>query len=123
MKQDYTYYNMNPDKREISDCVCRAITLGLGLKYNTVKKLLELCAVYYDCDPLYVGCYHHLLEDVFELPVRYCDDSETVEEIAQMYPNNKVIIRIEGHLTCAVHGTIFDIWDCTDKIADCYWIA
>lgn len=119
---DFYYYNANPNNLEEEDCVTRAIQLGLGLRYQTVRKLLDLTAYRYNCDPLCVCCYHHLLEDIFDLPVRYCNNGETALEIAKTYPNNKVIMRLDGHLTCAVHGAIADIWDCQDKLVDRYWI-
>ena len=122
MSGDFAYYNANVEKVEEDDCVCRAISLGLSLPYRAVEKMLEIVSFYYGCDPLQLCCYHHIIEDIFGFPVRYCYDGETVGEVAEMYPNNKVIIRIDGHLTCAVHGVIYDIWRCNDKEVDCYWI-
>lgn len=52
-----------------------------------------------------------------------CYDNETVEDIARRYPDDKVIIRIDAHLTSSIKGTIFDIWDCSQKEVDCYWIV
>lgn len=120
---DFSYYNINPEKREEEDCVCRAISLALHLDYYTVDKLLTLVSEHRQCDKLCLNCYHHLLEYVFNLPVRYCENGETVEAIAKTYPTNILIIRIQGHLTCAMYGVVFDIWDCTSELADCYWIV
>ena len=75
------------------------------------------------CDTLCVCCYHHLLESVFGLPMRSCENFERVGEIAKKYPNNKVLIRIEGHLTMSDNGVIYDLWDCTQRLVDCYWIV
>jgi hypothetical protein len=122
MSGDYAYYNANIDKIEEEDCVCRAISVGLSIPYLAVEKLLDIVSYYYGCDPLQKCCYHHIMEDIFNVPVRYCQYGETVGEIAEQYPNNKVIIRIDGHLTCSVHGVICDIWRCNEKEADCYWI-
>lgn len=47
----------------------------------------------------------------------------TVGEVAEAHPGRKLLIRIEGHLTCSMYGVVIDTWDCTDKIADCYWIV
>lgn len=119
---DFYYYNCNPDKLEEEDCVCRAIKLATRLDYETVDKLLELVAYYRQCDKLCLNCYHYLLEEVFNFPVRYCEQGETVRDIAQTYSNNIVLIRIQGHLTCAVCGKVWDLWDCSPELADCYWI-
>lgn len=122
MSGDFAYYNANIDKVEEEDCVCRAISLGLSLPYFTVKKLLKMVSFCYGCDELQLCCYHHIMEDLFDYPVRYCYDGETVGEIAEMYPYNRVIIRIDGHLTCAVNGIVCDIWRCNEREVDCYWI-
>ena len=108
---------------EENDCVCRAISKALNLDYFVVEKLLEVSAEINRCDTLCVCCYHHLLEDIFKLPVKYCDKGETVGEIALMYPNNKVIIRIDGHLTMSDKAIVYDLFDCRHRIVDCYWIV
>lgn len=119
----YRYYNRNPDGKEIEDCVCRAISTATGLKYEAVENLLALSADGYRCEKLCVCCYHHLLEDILCYPVRYCETGETVGDIAERYSGSKVIIRIAGHLTCAIMGTVVDIWNCTHKEVDCYWVV
>jgi hypothetical protein len=45
----------------------------------------------------------------------------TVGELSEEYSDSILIVRIEGHLTCIIHGIIRDIWDCSDKIADIVW--
>ena len=123
MSRVFQYYNENPYKIEEEDCVCRAISLGLNLPYNASRNLLELSAAHNSCDKLCVCCYHHLLEDVFEYTVNYVHFTETVEDVAFKHPYNKVIIRIDGHLTCAVSGVIYDLWDCSREYVDCYWVT
>lgn len=120
---DFAYYNANIDGNEENDCVTRAIKLGTNLPYTTVSKLLDMCSYYYDCDKLCVNCYGRLLSEIFNYPIRYCDFKKTVGEIAKDYPYNTIIIRINGHLTTSVMGVIADIWDCSKKLVDCYWIV
>lgn len=121
---DFAYYNNNPVRgKEEEDCVTRAITLATKLPYYSVSKLLDMVAYYYDCDKLCINCYGKLLGDIFNFPKKYGEDAETVEEIAAKYPFNTVLIRIDGHLSCSVSGVIFDIWDCSKKLVDCYWIV
>ena len=74
-------------------------------------------------EPLCVCCYHRLLEDVFELEPIYSDFRETVGEVASRYPDHKLIIRMEGHLTCSLYGVVADIWDCSEELVDRYWVV
>jgi hypothetical protein len=123
MRGDFRYHNENPYRVEEQDCVCRAISKALGLEYSAVQELLKMSAEHNKCDTLCVCCYHHLLEDVFKLPVKYAKDLERVRDIAKQYENNKIIIRIDGHLTMSDKGIVYDLWDCTNRYVDCYWIA
>lgn len=107
--------------------MCRAISKALEnehLDYQAIEQLLQMSAEYNKCEPLCICCYHHLLEDVFRLPVKKCEEWERVKDICKMYPNNKVIVRIfSNHLTLCNCGIVEDLWDCTERLVDCYWIV
>ena len=123
MNRDFVYHNENPYKIEEQDCVCRAISKALDLDYDITEKLLKMSAEVNNCDALCVCCYNLLLEDVFKLPVRYAYNNETVIDVAKMFPHNKVLIRIEGHLTMSENGIVYDLWDCRNRLVDKYWIV
>ena len=119
----YRYYNRRPDGAEIEDCVCRAISTATGLKYEAVENLLALTSCNYECDKLSVDCYHNLLDGTLCYKQRTCKHNETVGELSERYRDKRLIIRINGHLTCSLYGTIVDIWDCTNKTVDVFWIV
>lgn len=119
----YNYYNVRPDGKHEKDCVCRAITLATGLKYDAVDNLLTITAKLNRCDKLCICCYHYLLETLLGYQcVKVKKQNFKVKDIAKIHKADKVLIRIEGHLTVAIYGNVFDIWDCTNKLVDCYWI-
>ena len=98
---DYKFYNANPLGKIEQDCVCRAISTCLEMPYQSIEEKLELIGELFECEELCVCCY---------------------QEIAQEFCNNRVIIRIDGHLTCSLYGIVYDIWDCTDEKADIFWL-
>jgi hypothetical protein len=122
-KNNYKYYNRNPDKVHIKDCVCRAISTITGLEYDAVDNLLELAAKEYKCEKLCVCCYSYLLEDILIYPRTDCNFKQTVKEVAAKHPYNKLIIRVDAHLTGSINGITLDIWDCSDELVDCFWIV
>jgi hypothetical protein len=63
------------------------------------------------------------MEGVYGLDPVYCDFDKTVREIAERYPRRKVIIRVDGHLTCSIYGVVTDIWDCSEEPVDRYWVV
>lgn len=119
----YRYYNRNPDNLHLKDCVCRAISTATGLSYDAVDNLLKITASEYECDKLCICCYKNLLTDILCYHCIYCKFSKTVEEVASEYPNNKLIIRVNEHLTSSINGVILDIWDCSQELVDCFWIV
>ena len=123
MLSSYKYYNRNPYSDIDEDCVCRAISTATDLQYEAVNNLLELTADTYGCDKLCICCYHRLLEDILCYKRITCNDYETVEDIARKFPRDKILVRIESHLTCIVKGAILDIWDCSKELVDCFWFV
>jgi hypothetical protein len=119
----FRFHNHNPDNAIEEDCVCRAISMATGLKYKAVNNLLALSADYNHCDRLCLCCYRHLLEDVLLYNGYDCDFERTVYDVVERHSDKKLLIRIDGHLTCSIYGTIVDIWDCSDELVDCFWIV
>jgi hypothetical protein len=119
---DYKFYNANPLGSIEQDCVCRAISTATEIPYMSIEQKLENVGELFECDELCVCCYHHLLEKVFGLKQKFAN-GKTVKEVAQEFKNNRVLIRIDGHLTCSLYGIVYDIWDCTDEKADIFWIV
>ena len=119
----YKYYNRNPKRLHLQDCVCRAISTATNLCYEAVNNLLELTANEYGCDKLCLCCYNNLLEDILCYHREDVYFEMNVNDIARKFPRNRVIIRVKEHLTTSINGTILDIWDCSDELVDCYWIV
>lgn len=119
---DYIYHNVSPNGQRRNDCVVRALSLGLDLDYFDVEDLLIEIGDYYECEELCVCCYKYLLENIIGLKP-YNGNNRTVDEIVEGNPDCILIIRVEGHLTCAINGAIYDIFDPGDMIVDRYWIV
>lgn len=119
----FIYHNENPNGYHIPDCVIRALTLALNIPYFDIVKLLEHNGEFYDCDLLNKQCYQKLLDIDFKFSHKICDKQKTIEEVANDFPNNTLIIRIKGHLTTSICGVIYDIWDCTKEYVTDFWIV
>lgn len=118
----FIYHNENPNGYKIPDCVIRAISLALDIPYYDVVRLLHLNAEEFQCDELCKVCYEKLLDYDFELP-HYVGNGKTAKEIAEDFPNDILLLRMEGHLTCSMYGDIFDLFDCSDEIITDFWIV
>lgn len=118
----FVYHNVEPDRREINDCVIRAMQLGLDIPYFDIVDLLYKNGVNNCCDTLNIECYEKLLDDYFGL-LHYFVSNKTVAEIVDEHNNHILIIRIDGHLTVGMFGNIHDIWDCSDEEVTDFWVV
>ena len=118
----FKYLNINPLSLKESDCVTRAISLASGYSYAEIQNKLYYISELLECEKLCVCCYKHLLDGVFKYERVPCK-GYTVGEIAEMYNDKILLVRIEGHLTCVVFGVIRDLWDSSDILADIVWLV
>lgn len=118
----FQYYNSNPNGYHIPDCVVRAITTATGLSYYDVVCMLKLNGTLFQCDELNVRCYEKLLDCDFNFP-HYKGDNYYAYEIAEDFPNDILILRMEGHLSLSIRGIIHDIWDCSRECVTDFWIV
>lgn len=118
----FIYHNVNPDGEKASDCVTRALSLGTGLSYPTIRRKLYHSAKLFDCDRLMVDCYSNLIEKVFGFP-RVPIMGMTVGEFADTHPYGIYLVRMPQHISTIWDGDVVDIWDCRDtQITHCWKI-
>lgn len=110
----FSYYNINPQGDRVSDCVTRAIALASGLDYQEVRDKLRYTAKLLNCDKLCVCCYRHLLDDVLKYQRVDCD-GYSLGGFADKHPYGVYLVRMNGHISCLIDGTVYDIWDCRDE--------
>lgn len=118
----YIYYNVNPKGKTIGDCVVRAISLALDIDYNVVENVLLENSYKNKCNVISRDCYGKVLEEQYGLPL-FKPKNITVGELSRLFKEHKLIIRIEGHLTCSIYGNIMDIWNAENEIVDVFWVA
>ena len=118
----FHYLNLNPFNKKTGDCVIRATALALDTDWGTASDLLYRQARCCGCEMSCLGCYSSLFYKMgFEQIQVYFE--KTVNDILEQYKNSVVLIRIKGHLTCAINGKLYDIWDCSQEYVDCVWVV
>lgn len=117
----FTFLNLNPYRKRTGDCVIRAVACALDVDWLEASDALYLTARNIGCEMSCLGCYTVLFSDLglFEVDVR----GMSVGEVAACYPDEVMLIRMKGHLTCARYGSVMDIWDCRELDADRAWIV
>ena len=117
----FKFLNLNPLGKREEDCVCRAISLATEKDYEDVQEQLYLISKLFRCESLCVCCYKHLLDYVYNLDRIESFHGYTIHEFIELNPKGTYIIRVDGHLTCAIDGILYDTWDSRDCIVDIVW--
>ena len=114
----YKFYNTNPLNRYTDDCVIRAISCATNRSWDYVYDYLSDIAQ-----------YEGTLMDKKDFVIGYLDrnyerlhESGSVGEISGRYPNNILLITMNGHIVCSKNGIIYDTFDCRDRKAEYVWL-
>lgn len=135
----FHYFNANPKKRITTDCVVRALCVGLEQDYNqTVMELAEMqCETGYDDGD--AKLYDKYLQSKgwrkVKQPKKDDGSKYTGKEFCEQLQsdpwmftgiendyNAKIIAHIGGHhIVAIVCGKVWDTWNCTGKCIGNYW--
>ena len=116
----YKYYNNNSLGLFENDCTIRAISTATGNTwddtYKHLSNIARLNGTMMDNKDFIREYLDKRYERVYDIP-------EYVGEVAGAYPDNILLISMNGHLTCSLFGCIYDSFDCRDRLAEYCWIV
>lgn len=121
----YKFYNANVLNRFEDDCTIRAISCATEKSWDYVYDYLSDAAqregTLLDKRDFIINYLDKNYKRVYDLP------SMSVGQVSGMFPNNTVLISMQGHITCSkptVNGpTIYDTFDCRDRQAEFVWLV
>ena len=116
----YKFYNANALNRYEDDCVIRAISCATNKSWDYVYDYLSDIAQ-----------YEGTLLDKREFVRNYLDRTYqrlngirgNVGEVSAMFPNNTLLITMNGHITCSKNGIIYDTFDCRNREIESVWLV
>lgn len=115
--------NPNPAKKEVPDCVIRAISIALNRPWLDVYD--ELCYLgrqeynMPSADSVWGLYLYHLGFEPFVLPS--CPQCVTVEEFTKMYPRGTFIIGTGSHAVAIINGNFYDSWNSGSETCSFFW--
>ena len=109
----YSYYNANPYKIRVGDCVIRAISKALNQPWEDtyidltiqgylMKDLLSSNAVW--------GAYLKSKGFTRDIISNDCPECYTIEDFCNEHPKGTFIIGTGTHAVCVEDGIIYDTW-------------
>lgn len=116
--------NPNPARKNVGDCVVRAISIATGKSWLNVYD--DICYVgreQYDMpNSDYVwGLYLYRLGfEPFILPNK-CPKCLTIRAFCDIFPTGTYIIGTGSHAVAIIDGDYYDSWDSGEQIASYFW--
>ena len=116
----YKFYNANAVNKYEDDCVIRSISCATNKSWDYVYDYLSDIAQ-----------YEGTLLDKRDFVIDYLDRTYqridvpkgNVGYISSLFPNNIILITMNGHITCSKYGIIYDTFDCRDRQVEYVWIV
>lgn len=120
----YVYYNPNPLKLSVGDCVIRAISCALNLSWEqTYMHIADQGLLMYDMPSANRvwgeflksrGFKKHQIPDT-------CPDCYTIKNFCYEHPRGTYILGTGEHVVCVKNGHYFDSWDSGNEIPIYYF--
>lgn len=114
----YKYYNANTHNNFVDDCTIRAISLAEDLTWNEAYYKLSNLARKSGLMMDDVNFIEDYLDDRYK---RECSEKTSVGDFVNKHSKGIYLITMPNHITVSVNGTIFDTFDCSDRIMRCAW--
>lgn len=116
----YKFYNANILGKFEDDCTVRAISCATNQSWD--------CVYHYLSD---LAQEKGTMMDNRQFIINYLDnnferlnvDNELVGELSYKYRDNVILITMPGHIVCSKYGTIYDTFDCRDRVAEYCWLV
>lgn len=111
--------NLNPQNKNVQDCVIRAISKVLNQSWG--RTYLELAVYGYAMADLQSAdaVWNIYLSDKglkkYVLPSN-CPDCTTVREFSERYKEGRYLLYVGEHVTACINGSYYDTWDSGDRI-------
>ena len=120
----WIYQNPNPQRKEVPDCVIRAISIALDLDwYEVYDRLCSLGreeANMPNADSVWGKLLYRMGFAPFLLPY-HCPQCVTIRRFCEIFPSGTYIIGTGSHAVAVIDGNYHDSWDSGNEIATFFW--
>jgi len=117
-------FNNNPIQRRVGDCAVRAVSVALGVDWETAFALIAANGFQMGdvmaSDAVWgsVLRQHGFKRAVIE---NTCPDCYTAEDFARDHPRGVYVLGFGGHVATLRDGQLYDSWDSSNEIPVYYW--
>lgn len=120
----WIFANPNPAKKNVPDCVIRAVCIALNIPWMKVKHDLNKLSdeeFSVTCDDHVWGKYLYRLGFRPVLLPKGCPQCITIRMFSQIFPKGTYIIGTGYHAVAVIDGNYYDTWDSGDEVPSFFW--
>lgn len=117
-------YNENPVGRLVGDCSVRALSLALGLNWETAYLMSAINGYKMGDMPSsnsvwgavlrQNGFYKHAIPNT-------CPDCYTFKDFSNDHKKGVYVVGTGAHVATIIDGNLYDAWDSSDEVPVFYW--
>lgn len=126
VKEIFKYHNPHPEKKDVTDCVVRAITIAVDGDYLEVRRHLnrikkDLKETSYK-NRKFMHKYAKLNGwNKISFPAVKGVPRLRGRDFIERYPKGRYILNLAKHVVAVVNGVYLDTWDSTNKMIYNAW--
>lgn len=120
----WTYFNNNPTSRMVGDCSVRALSLALGVNWETAYLMSAINGYKMGDMPSsnavfgsvlrQHGFYKHVIPNT-------CPDCFTFDDFCKEHQKGIYVLGTGNHVATVIDGILYDAWDSSNEIPVYYW--
>jgi len=117
-------FNNNPSGRNVGDCAIRAISVALGVDWETAYAMIAKNGYYMGDMPSSNSVFGSVLrQHGFKRSIipNKCPDCYTLDQFAEDHPKGIFVVGMGSHVATVKDGEIWDSWDSSKEIPIYYW--
>lgn len=117
-------YNKNPTGRKVGDCAVRAVSVALGVDWETAYCMIAVNGFLMGDMPSSNSVWGAVLrEHGFSRQAipDSCPDCYTAEDFCREYPKGVYVLGFGTHVATVINGNLYDSWDSSKEIPQYFW--
>ena len=117
-------FNQNPTGRRVGDCAVRAVSVALGINWETAFALLANNAYQMGDMPSADSVWGSVLRQhgfYRETIPNECPDCFTAADFAREHPRGVYVLGFGGHVATVKDGHLYDAWDSSNEVPIYVW--
>ena len=117
-------FQNNPAGRNVGDCAVRAVSVALGVDWESAYNLIADAGFNMADMPSSDGVWGAVLRQngFYRSAIENrCPDCYTAEDFARDNPHGVFVLGFGGHVATVVDGDLYDAWDSSQEIPVYVW--